>query len=420
MTAAPTPPPHVPVSFLLAGGSAVFSADCVQAFIDCNINPNWIGSYGALVARKEAASRVVAQHTALVRAGVPSPHPPTFEERWLSASTAGHLARDANHRDYPSARGDNCATNVDGYTERGAPAMMTMGSSTTPGTVEHDVSQRENAQAAARAEAHGVGGPYPRGERQADQREVVNTAVNSHQNLFPQGLHNTPATDDPSVHPSARRRVAQERADAIAAAGRDPTAALGDTSRAPVPAAAPGEATVPLVDNANKAASPEEQAAECLAAYCDAIEQPAARVAAIDQEIARQQAQPAPTAAQQAAHQQEQARLDQAAHDRAGEATTATANRTAADAEFNRHANTPRDPRADDRTQRRLDNNATARHDEAARAEQNANQASAEAQRAADTHRNSTPAAQVACLQTQRANILAGAPRDRGTVPPPQ
>ena len=301
-----------------------------------------------------------------------------------------------------------------------APARTSVapGSSTTPGTVEHDVSQRENAQAAARAEDHGVGGPYPRGERQADQREVVNTAVNSHRNLFPQGLHNTPATDDPSLHPSARRRVAQERSDAIAAAGRNPTAALGDTSRAPVPAAAPGEATVPLVDNTNKAASPEEQAAECLAAYCDAIEQPAARVAAIDQEIARQQAQPAQTPAQQAAHQQEQARLDQAAGDRAAEATTAQANRAAADADLARQASVA--PHPDRRVQRRLDNPVVENHNQAVTDERAANRASAEAQRAADTHRNSTPAGQVACLQAQRARILAGNPNDRGTVPPPQ
>lgn len=343
--------------------------------------------------------------------GLPTP---SISDRWVAASTVGHLARDTIHRDVPSVRGDNCATNVDGYTEAGAPAMLTMGTSQTPGTVEHAVSQDENTLADLRRQQHGTGAPYPATERRDDQREIVRTAVSSQQQMFPRALHNTETPGARGQAPTVRRMLAQERARSIGQGAMNPTASLGDTSRVPIPAPAPGEATTPQIDNKNKAASAEEQAMECINNYCESLEQPAARVEAINREIAAQQARTGP---EPVAHAAEQTRRDQAETTARAALTKATADRATADARLTAAQSglpppgSPAGTAAQDVASANRAQIAAAATEATRRSEHDV------AQRRATNHRRSVPAEQIACLEAQRARILSGNPVNRGAVP---
>lgn len=414
-----TPAPHVPVNFLLAGGAGVFSADCVAAFLACNINPEAIGTYGALSDRVAPARDRVRHHETMVRTGQRSPgvaearpgEPPvpSFADRWQAASTVGHLGPDASHRARPSRRGDNCATRVDGYTERGAPSMLTMGSATAPGTVEHDVSQTEQRQARDREQAAPAGShDYPAGQRRADQDELIDTAVDSHRRAFPDGLRDAPARDDAGL--GGQAALANDRA---AAVNRARGVAAGDAATVG-PHAAPGSAatadatdpnSVPLVDNTNKDASPAEQAKECLKAYRDACETPQARLEALDQEIARQQGRTwGPD--EQAAADAEVAAAQQGVDEAADAVAAAQQTEDLRWAE----ATSPQLPAnmAAQREQMALD--ATGRREAAERAH-------AEAQRRLGTAQQQSPQAQIQCLQEQRARIGTPAQRTTGSIP---
>ena len=414
-----TPAPHVPVNFLLAGGAGVFSADCVAAFLACNINPEWIGTYGALSDRVAPGRDRVRHHEAMVRTGQRSPGAaearpgeppvPSFDDRWQAASTVGHLGPDASHRARPSRRGDNCATRVDGYTERGAPCMLTMGTSTARGTVEYDVSQTEQRQARDRGMAAPAGShEYPADQRRADQDELIDTAVDSHRRAFPDGLRDAPAQDEAGLG----RQAALEN-DRAAAVNRARGVAAGDAATVG-PHAAPGSAatvdatdpaSVPLVDNANKGASPSDQAKECLKAYRDACETPQARREALDQEIARQQGR-AWGPEQQAAAAQEVADAQQAVDDAADTVTDARRLEEQRWAE----ATSPQLPANMAAARERMALDATARREAAERAH-------AEAQRQLGTAQQQSPQAQIQCLQDQRARIGTPAQRTTGSIP---
>jgi len=376
------PAPHVPVSFLLAGGAAVFSEECVKAMIACSINPEWVGSYDALVAKKQAAMPVAAaQAPAVPGTGGAASGRKLTPEQFVSESTVGHLERDAAFHT-PGGRGNHCATVVDGYTEGGAAAMMTHGASGQANTVEDDISKKESEISRDRkAAAAGTATPdaYPPNHRQEDEKKVVSTAVDSHEK------HHT---------------------------GQP----LGDTTRKAVPAAKPGEPMVPVIDT-KKGGTPSDKAKECLDNYKNALQTKDARVAAIDKAIKDQQAKaadPAEMAKHAAAVTAAQTTLTNAQ----GAAATAQATRDRTSGELDGLLDTTAPPGAANKAlgdritkvdaRLQVENDALAAR----------NNDVATAQRVLTDAQERDPNQQIACLQAERAALTSGSPRTMGVIPP--
>ncbi|MFO0604180.1 MAG: hypothetical protein U0324_13445 [Polyangiales bacterium] len=414
MSGAPTPAPHVPVSILLAGGSAAFSADCVKAFMQCNIHPDMIGSHGAVAARTAEARRVVETYERAVREGRERiPPEPTFAQRWMASSTAGHLAQDAAHRAGGDA-GNNCATIVDGYTYHGAPAMATLGRKGMRGTVEDDLSALEERQANARRAANPPGDSrYARDDRHADERERASAAVRSQQRHFPQGLNNTPMNTATAGSPRGDRQAEEGRRAAVNRAGSAARGTAMASPSAPAPAGAPGEAHVPVVDNTNKRASPVDQAIECLQKYIEDMRGDAARRAAIDQEIARQRNDPAVRRSYEDERRRAEANVARA------RVEEQRAHNNARRAEQRRDGLRAVNARAS--TERSRADLAAAESDLAARraAQQAAVERSREARRGRDAAERLHPERQIRCLRERRARIGTPDQRTMGRIPGP-
>lgn len=418
-------PPHVPIVLLLGGGSGVFSADCCEALQQCGINPEWIGSYRVLHAKKVAAEKVVTDWQTAVRSGVTPPPPPvpTFEQRWLASSTVGHLTQDAAHR--RGARGDNCRTLVDGYTDRGAPAMMNLGKKEHAGTVESDVSATEQTRnAARRVTAASTGSDaYPIEPRHEDQNACMRTAVESQRRNFPDGLASTPHPSRPGdVAPTGAEltRLDQERQRAIESARAGSGAALGNTGTPGSAATASGPAggAVPLISPKSPGASAEEQALECLQGYRDAMETPAARLASLDEEIKEQQARLA-DGAQMAEHESKRAALEQRVRDAEAAESAAEKRVTAAEQGMVNFDNAVKGMTVQQRDfyeKKRLD--PVLREAEAAQQNlPNRQNDTLVARQALADHTQMHPNAQIQCLQTQRGRILAEQGETTGRIP---
>ena len=413
-----TPTPHVPITLLLAGGVGVFSRDCAVALLECNLNPEWIGPYHVVRARRLVAVRAVAAwQQAELRGGPPVPRP-SFEERWLAASTAGHLAQDAAHRH--GRRGDHCATLVDGYTEAHAAAMPTLGSSNIPETVEGAVSARERDLAHHRRNTATPPGSeaYPAHLRREDQNECIRVAVQAHVRNFPDGLRHTPHprdVDAPPLNEVERSRLDAHQAAARAAAAADPRAALGPvgTPGSSATSTGPERGAVPLISPTTPGSAAIEQAIECRQGYRDA------RLAAIEEAIADENRGRDDLERQRSHARTREEHLRRVDHAQRAEAEANERVRAAwkkaddHDREYFRHADPDARRQCDNRgirdVLRRIDN---------AEREYAVRQATTRsALTALQRHDQRTPDGQIACLEAQRARILAGTPHTVGRIP---
>src|SRR5689334_22240329 len=97
---------QTPGVFLLAGGTALFSAACVAALAKCGLSPDDFGSYDHVKGKLRDAKRRVMEHKLAKARKDPNPPPePSAHDRLLAMSEAGHLRQNAL---FQRERGNSC------------------------------------------------------------------------------------------------------------------------------------------------------------------------------------------------------------------------------------------------------------------------------------------------------------------------
>ncbi len=138
---APTPPPHVPVAFLKAGGSSFFSAKCIALLLELGYHPDDFGSYNSVRNR-------LKQTREKVKTGQVGNTPGDAHDREFGEPTsnraghyqAGHLGMNAQRQ---TKRGDNCSNVVAGHDCGLYPCMPHQGSAMVQGTEHNRTTVRE-------------------------------------------------------------------------------------------------------------------------------------------------------------------------------------------------------------------------------------------------------------------------------------
>jgi len=114
MPVAPTPAPHTPVLFVLAGGMGFFNAACVKALAKAGYKPDDFGTHEEVQAKiKEAkAARTKYEDDARSKGAPLDPHQPDPHTAMLARCQSGHLTQDALfHAPGAANRGNACANN---------------------------------------------------------------------------------------------------------------------------------------------------------------------------------------------------------------------------------------------------------------------------------------------------------------------
>jgi hypothetical protein len=213
-------PPHVPVVFLDAGASGMFSAFCKEQLAKADLTEDDFGGYDHVKRRCDAAKR----EAQAVQNGTRTT-PLTPNERMLAQSSASHLQQDALFRQ-GLGRFDPCATLVPGYDGRRAPAMPLMGGGNQTGTEEGMMQAHEQQSIANRGLQ--PGDTYPRGQMGADADARLRTIPRLQDQCppttsAPQGSGQAPPGTSPGGSPSLAAGV-QGSTPNVAASG--PTAAI--------------------------------------------------------------------------------------------------------------------------------------------------------------------------------------------------
>jgi hypothetical protein len=128
---APTPAPHTPGLFQLAGAAAGISAACAKAVQKCGYDPDDFGKHEQVQKKiSDAKDKVQDYNDALKTNKKPMPPKPTAHDAMLARCESGHLTQDRMfHAPGSGTRADPCQNNYPdkgdalGYVSSQAPCM---------------------------------------------------------------------------------------------------------------------------------------------------------------------------------------------------------------------------------------------------------------------------------------------------------